>query len=456
MKFFSVNPATEEVMAEFEGMDYRQASAALKESKGRFHEWKNTDIGEKLRLAEALGERLLGRKNELSRIVTDEMGKPIREAIAEIEKCALLCDYYSKSAKGFLEKEVIDTQNKKSYITFEPLGLVLGIMPWNFPFWQVMRFALPAMIAGNLVVLKHASNVPRCSLKIQEIFADSGFPEFVFRSLLVDSSAAMRLVESDHVDAVSLTGSTSAGMQVASIAGKNIKKCVLELGGSDPFIVLEDADIGKAASNAVDARMKNAGQSCIAAKRFIVVKGIESEFEDTLVRNLEKLKVGNPLEESTDIGPLAKRDILEDVERKVEDARTKGAKILFGGGRPGGRGFFYQPTLLSGIKDNMEVYREEVFGPVMPMITAEDEREAVRIANGTPYGLGASIWSSDTEKAERLARQIEAGNVFVNTIVKSDPKLPFGGVKKSGYGRELGEFGIREFVNIKTVVVNSQ
>ncbi len=454
MKLYSINPATEEVLAEFDGIGYEECLRILEKSRSIFAEWKNVRIEERLQCAQNMGKDLLRRKIELSKLMTEEMGKPVRQSVAEIEKCALLCDYYSNSAKRFLEREEIRTQNKKSYISFEPLGLVMGIMPWNFPFWQVMRFALPAVIAGNVAILKHASNVPQCSLKMEELFSDSGFPGHVFKSILADSRTAMRLIESDHVDAVSLTGSTSAGMQVASIAGKNIKKSVLELGGSDPFIVLGDANLEKAAESAVQARMVNSGQSCIAAKRFIVAKEIEKEFEEKLLRKFESLKVGNPLEESTDIGPLAKRDILEDAEKKVSDAKNKGAKILFGGKRLGGKGFFHQPTLLSNIKPDMDVYSEEVFAPVLPLIVADNEEEAIRIANNTPYGLGASIWSSDIEKAETLAMQIEAGNVFVNTIVKSDPRLPFGGIKKSGYGRELGGFGIREFVNIKTVVVN--
>lgn len=386
--------------------------------------------------------------------MTLEMGKPITQSRAEIEKCAWLCEFYAEEAKLMLAPEVIKTEAKKSYIRFDPLGVVLGVMPWNFPFWQVYRFAVPALAAGNGAVLKHASNVPQCALKLEELFVRAGFPKGLFKTLLIDAETSDKLIESDAITAVSLTGSTPAGASVAMHAGKQLKKCVLELGGSDPFIVLKDADINLACKTALLARTINTGQSCIAAKRFILEQPIAAEFEEKMVEHFKTLVVGNPMEEKTTIGPLAKRDIRTTLVKQVNDAIGKGARVLTGGHLIHGKGYFFEPTLLTNITPEMAVYREEVFGPVMTIFTVKNAEEAVNLSNASEYGLGASVWTQNIAHAEELAAQIESGFVSINAMVKSDPRLPFGGVKKSGYGRELGSYGIKEFVNIKTVVVN--
>jgi acyl-CoA reductase-like NAD-dependent aldehyde dehydrogenase len=384
--------------------------------------------------------------------MTREMGKPIREAVAEIEKCAWLCDYFAEKAALFLRPEEIKTEAKRSYVTFEPLGVVLAIMPWNFPFWQVFRFGVPAICAGNCVLLKHAPSVPGCALAIEAAFAAAGFPKGVFQTVLVDPPDALALLDEDKVDAVTLTGSVRAGMKVGETAGRKIKKIVLELGGSDPFIVLDDADIEKAARTAVTARMINSGQSCIAAKRFIVLSQVADVFKKLFVARLEELKIGDPMDEATDIGPLARKDILDNLEEQLRDAHAKGAEIIQRE-HSFRKGFFFAPAVVLHPKEDMKVLKEEVFGPIAPIIVVESEDEAVRIANTTEYGLGASIWSKNLTRAERLAGSIEAGAVAINDMVKSDPRLPFGGVKRSGVGRELSHYGLKEFVNIKTVVV---
>lgn len=382
------------------------------------------------------------------------MGKPITQSRLEVEKCAWLCDFYAEAAPGFLAEESIKTDAKKSYVRFDPLGVVLCIMPWNFPFWQVFRFAVPALAAGNAVILKHASNVPQCALKIEKIFHEAEIDDGIFQTFLIDSATASRLIGFDTVDAVSLTGSTQAGARVAEQAGKNLKKCVLELGGSDPFIVLADADVELSCKIALQARTINAGQSCIAAKRFIIEKSAYAEFEKKIIEYFKTLKMGDPLDPNVNIGPLAKKEIRDDLYGQVKDAVKKGAKILVGGKSVTGKGYFFEPTLLTNITPDMAVYREETFGPVMSLFIVGNAEEAVRLANNSEFGLGASIWTKNIELAEKMAAQIESGAVFINGMVKSDPRLPFGGVKKSGFGRELGSYGIKEFVNIKTVVIN--
>jgi succinate-semialdehyde dehydrogenase/glutarate-semialdehyde dehydrogenase len=379
------------------------------------------------------------------------MGKIIRESLSEVEKCANACNYYADHAAGLLEDRIIPTDASKSLVTFQPMGVILAVMPWNFPFWQVFRFAVPSIMAGNAAVLKHASNVPGCSLAIEEIFRDAGFPGNLFRSLIIPSAEVGPVVADPRIVAATLTGSELAGSEVASLAGKHIKKTVLELGGSDAFIVLGDAAMDKAVKTAVTARMINQGQSCIAAKRFIVVKSRATEFETRVRLALESLKIGDPLDRQTDVGPLARKDIAVEIDRQVRRSVAAGARLVLGGLPVKRTGFYYQPTLLADVKKDMPVYSEETFGPVVSIIPVNDEEEAIAVANDSEFGLGGSVWTEDLEHGEAVARKIETGAVFVNGLTKSDPRLPFGGIKKSGYGRELGEAGIREFVNVKTI-----
>ena len=386
-------------------------------------------------------------------MITREMGKPIKESLAEIEKCAWLCDYYAGEVERMLLPEEIKTENKKSYVMFQPLGVVLAIMPWNFPFWQAFRFGIPAVAAGNVILLKHASNVPQTAISIEDSFRAAGFPEGVFKTMMIDSKEALNLIDNDKVDAVSLTGSNAAGEEVGAHAAARIKKIVLELGGSDPFIVLDDADIEKAGRIAANARMINAGQSCIAAKRFIVMESVAEEFKTNFMARLKELKLGDPMDENTDVGPLARRDLLEALKRQLLDARTGGAEVVQTEQSGFRKGFFFSPCVVYNPKLDSKVMTEEVFGPIAPVVIVKSEDEAVKIANDTQFGLGASIWSRNIDRAEKLAARIESGFVAINDMVKSDPRLPFGGVKKSGIGRELSHYGLKEFVNIKTVVV---
>ena len=380
------------------------------------------------------------------------MGKPLRQSLAEIEKCAWVCDYYAERAEVFLRDEIIPTEFRKSFVSFEPLGVVASIMPWNFPFWQVMRFAVPALTAGNVGVLKHSSICLGSAQKLEQAFKDAGFPENVFQSVIGDYRAGEALVQA-KIDAVSVTGSVNTGKRVAQLASQDLKKFVLELGGSDPFVVLEDADLNQTAYMATQSRLLNTGQSCISAKRFIVVKEVADKFTKLFVENTQAEIIGDPLDSKTTIGPLVRDSQRDSLAKQVEDARGKGGKILTGGQALKREGFFYEPTIISNVNHDMQVVKEEVFGPAAPVIVVEDEQEAIREANNSEFGLGASIWTNNIDRGIRLARQIESGIVSVNEMVKSDPRLPFGGVKKSGIGRELSEFGIREFVNIKSVVV---
>lgn len=454
MKFRAINPATEEVIKEYEGMSCEDARRMAKAGRAAQAQWAHKSLAERCVLIKKLGDRLRAGIEADARLMTQEMGKPIKQARAEAEKCALLCDFYADSTMRFLAPEEIATEAKKSYVRLDPLGVILGIMPWNFPFWQVFRFAVPALAAGNGTVLKHASNVPGCALRIQELFEEAGFPKGLFQTFLIDSAAAMQLIEDDAIAAVSLTGSTQAGAQVAETAGRALKKCVLELGGSDAFIVLADADLEKAAAAAVQARIINNGQSCIAAKRFIVEQAAAAAFEEKVTAAFKKLKMGDPLDEDVTVGPLAKEEIREGLEKQLKDALSKGARILCGGAAHQGKGFFFEPTLITNISEEMSVYRDEVFGPIMPINPVQNAEAAVALANSSSFGLGASVWTADLVRAEGLAARIESGFVAINGIVKSDPRLPFGGIKKSGFGRELGSYGIKEFVNVKTVVIN--
>ena len=452
-KMVSINPATGDVNREFELYSQERINESIKRSKDAFSDWKRLDVSDRGKHLINAAKVLRRRKKELGEIITMEMGKPIKESIPEIEKCAWALEYFAKNSKKFLEPQIVKTDAKKAYVSFEPRGIILCIMPWNFPFWQALRFAAPALSGGNVVLLKHSSYVPLCALEIEKVFSDAGFPEGVFQTLLIDGPTASSLIKRKEIDAVSLTGSISAGKKVAEVCGQNMKKFVLELGGSDPFIVLEDADIEQAAKIAVLSRFQDAGQSCIAAKRFIVVQSIAQEFTSKFVEIASKLKVGDPMNPDTDMGPLVRKEQIQIIEDQVKDSLSKGAKVLLGGGRLPGNGYFYSPVILTGVTKEMKVINEETFAPVAPVIIAKDEAEAIRIANDSELGLGASLWTKDTNKGIHLSRELESGVVVINSLVKSDPRLPFGGIKKSGIGRELSKFGLYEFMNIKSVSV---
>ena len=451
MAIESLNPATDEVLETFREIGREDVERMLAAAHAAFLEWRDARYAARAKNMRQAATILRTRKLDYARLMTLEMGKPIVQGEAEIEKCAWTCEYYADHAEALLAEQPRQTDASRSYVRFDPLGVVLAVMPWNFPFWQVFRFAAPALMAGNAAVLKHASNVPRCALTIEEIFRDAGFPRGLFATALVGSSAVPALIADRRVAAVTLTGSDHAGSQVAQHAGRELKKTVLELGGSDPFIVLADADLAAAASTAADARLVNSGQSCIAAKRFIVVEAVADRFLDRFVQELRSRRVGDPLARETQVGPQARVDLRDALHRQVEESVKRGAKLLLGGQVPPGKGAFYPATLLTAVDKGMPAFDEETFGPVAAVIRAKDEADAVRLANDSQFGLGASLWTQDRARAERMAAQIEAGSVFVNGLVKSDPRLPFGGIKRSGYGRELSEYGIREFVNIKSV-----
>lgn len=452
MKIETVNPSTGKVIATYAVENSEDVSRKVNLGRQAYAEWKKVDPGERAELMRRLGRVMRKNREDYARTVTEEMGKPVRQSLAEIEKCAWVCDYYAEHAEAFLRDQIVPTEFRKSFVSFEPLGVIASIMPWNFPFWQVMRFAIPALTAGNVGVLKHSSVCLGSAVKLAQAFHDAGFPEHVFQIVIGDYRIGEALVQAD-IDAVSVTGSLSTGKRVAELASDGLKKFVLELGGSDPFIVLEDADLNQTAHMATQSRLLNTGQSCIAAKRFIVVKGIADKFTKLFVENTEAEVLGDPLDPKTTVGPLVRDNQRQSLAKQVEDARTKGGKVLIGGKSVNGEGFFYEPTIVSNVGHDMDMVREEVFGPAAPIIVVENEEQAVQEANNSEYGLGASIWTNNIERGIKLARQVESGLVSVNEMVRSDPRLPFGGVKKSGIGRELSEFGIREFVNIKSVVV---
>lgn len=456
MRMVSVNPYTEEINGEFDTLTPERCREAVERARKAFAEWRNLSVGQRAGHIKNVARGLRAARERYGEIITGEMGKPVKQAVGEIEKCAWLCDFYAENASKLLHDEPIATEAAKSYVRFEPLGVILGIMPWNFPFWQVFRFAVPAMAAGNVCLLKHASNVPITALEIEELFRGCGFSPHIFSTLLIDSTTAQWLIEQDLVDGVSLTGSVGAGSKIGAAAGRAIKKTVLELGGSDPFIVLDDADLDKAARTGVASRTINTGQSCIAAKRIIVMEAVAEEFLARFIDYFKRLRIGDPMLEETDVGPLARKEFVEDLESQLEDARAKGAEVTYGPEIPEGNGFFARPAVLTKVRADMKVVSEEVFGPVVPVLTVKSEREAIELANSTRMGLGASIWSKDIERAERMARQMEAGFVAINDMVKSDPRLPFGGIKKSGVGRELSYFGLKEFVNVKSIVIKSE
>ncbi len=451
MTIQSINPATEEVMATFEEMSDAEVERALAQAQAAFEQWRTTSLTERAARLRQVAAYLRTHRDELARLATLEMGKPIVQAEAEIEKSALGCEYYAENAARFLAEEPIPTNAAESYVAYTPLGVILAVMPWNFPFWQVFRPIAPAVMAGNALVLKHSSNVPQCALAIEKVMREAGFPEGLFRTLLISGRKVERVVADPRIRLVTLTGSDDAGSQVAAVAGRHLKKTVLELGGSDPYVVLADADLDAAATTGAIARNQNSGQSCIAAKRFIVVESVADEFERRFVNAVAALKVGDPLDRTTNIGPLARDDLRDTLDRQVKATLAEGATVLLGGERRPGRGYYYSPTVLSRVTPAMVAFREETFGPVAAVIRAKDADEAIRLANDSIYGLGASLWSSDLARAQQLARRIESGQVFINGMVASDPRLPFGGVKRSGYGRELSGFGIRELVNIQTI-----
>lgn len=449
----SINPATGELMKTFNCLTENEALEEVKKSRKAFAEWKNKSIKERVTILKKAGEIIKKNSRKYGELATKEMGKPIKQAVGEVEKCASVCDYYFENAEKFLADEIVKTENKKSFVSFEPLGVILGIAPWNFPFWQVFRSAIPVLAAGNVCLLKHSSNVPQCALAIEDIFSEAGLPKDVFKTLPISGKTAGILVEKDLVDGVSLTGSVEAGKRVGEIAGRNLKKVVFELGGSDPFIVLEDADINFACETGVNARFQNNGQSCAAGKRYIVHRKIAGEFKEKIVKFTKELPIGDPLDEKIIIGPLARDDLRIDLERQLKMAVENGAKILTGGKRVNRKGYFFEPTIIE-VKVGNPILQVETFGPLMTIVVAENVEEIINIANSTEFGLGASIWTKDLRKGENIARRIEAGMVFVNGMVKSDSRLPFGGIKKSGIGRELGSYGIKEFVNVKTIVIN--
>ena len=451
MSIQTINPATGETLEAYEETSPRELDQILARAHAMFLEWRTVPFAERARRMRKAAEILRTRQTQYARTMTLEMGKPIVQAEAEVEKCGSVCDYYAEHAEAFLAAQPRETEASRSYVRFDPLGAVLAVMPWNFPFWQVFRFAAPALMAGNVGILKHASNVPGCALAIEQVFRDAGFPPGVFSSVLIPAPMVAGLIADPRVVAVTLTGSERAGSTVAEHAGRHLKKTVLELGGSDPFIVLADGDVQAAARTAADARLINSGQSCIAAKRFIVVESLADQFIERFRGELQGRRMGDPLARETQVGPQARADLRDSLHRQVAESVKRGAKRLLGGEIPAGKGAFYPPTLLAAVDKGMPAFDEETFGPVAAVIRAKDEADAVRLANDSPYGLGASVWTGDRACAERVAAQIEAGSVFVNSLVKSDPRLPFGGIKRSGYGRELSEYGIREFVNIKSV-----
>ncbi len=451
MAIETINPANNQLVKSFDEYSSEQVSLIIEKAQTAFLTWRETSFMERSKLMFKAASILRKSKKKYAEIMTIEMGKPITQAIAEVEKCAWVCDYYAENAESFLSEEFIQTDASESYVQFDPIGIVLAVMPWNYPFWQVLRFAAPALMAGNVALLKHASNVPMSALAIEEVFSEAGFPKNVFSTLLIGSKQVQDVIENPLVKAATLTGSEPAGKAIASYAGKVLKKTVMELGGSDPFIILNDANIAEAVKDGVTSRILNNGQSCIAAKRFIMVEDIADQFETQFVKRMKELVVGDPMDNNTELGPIAREDLLEELDWQVKETVKQGGKILTGGERVDREGAFYQPTVLSNVKKGMLAYSEELFGPVAIMIRAKDENDAIEIANDTPFGLGASIWTSDIKQAKKLTKQIDSGAVFINGFVKSDPRLPFGGVKNSGYGRELSHYGIKEFVNIKTI-----
>jgi succinate-semialdehyde dehydrogenase/glutarate-semialdehyde dehydrogenase len=455
MAIASINPATGETLKTFDALSTTQLNEKLQRAADTFRTYSRTSFASRTSMMMRAAEIIEADKQRFGEIMTLEMGKPIKAAIAEAEKCAWVCRYYAENAEKHLADQIVETNAQKSYVHFQPLGPVLAVMPWNFPFWQVFRFAAPALMAGNVGLLKHASNVPQCALAIEEIFARAGFPDGAFQTLLIGSDAVEGILNDNRVVAATLTGSEPAGRSVAATAGKQIKKTVLELGGSDPFIVMPSANLAEAVTTAVKARTINNGQSCIAAKRFIVATEIYDEFEKQFVNEMRALKIGDPLEESTEIGPMATPQIVNDLDEQVKKAVASDARVLTGGKKIDRPGNYFEPTVLVDVDLRSPVSCEEIFGPVAMLFRVSGIDEAIKVANATPFGLGSAAWTNDANEQAQFIDELEAGAVFINSMVASDPRLPFGGVKHSGYGRELADFGIREFVNIKTVWIGA-
>jgi acyl-CoA reductase-like NAD-dependent aldehyde dehydrogenase len=453
-KIKTINPTTEEIIQEYEIMTKEQIDDKVKKARNTFQDWKR-NANKRTDLLHDFANELRKNKETLAKTATTEMGKPIKEARSEVEKCTWVMEYYADNGQIFSTDEVVNTDARKTVIKFQPIGVIGSIMPWNFPYWQALRFAAPSLMIGNTIVLKPASATMQCGIEIEKAFDRAGLPDGVFQTLVGDSSIAESLIDSD-INAVTFTGSVPVGAKVAQRATSQVKKTVLELGGSDPFIVCEDADVEKASSGATKGRFINCGQSCIASKRFIVVKNVANDFIEKFVQKTERLKVGDPLSDDTDIGPLVNASGLKKIDSQVKESVKEGAEVLTGGEQIGKKGYFYKPTVLKNVNPEMSIAQEEVFGPVAPIIVADDEVEAIELANNSDYGLGASIWTQDLDKAERLSSSVESGIVSVNNVVASDPRVPFGGVKKSGFGRELSRYGMLEFVNIKSVRLYDQ
>lgn len=450
----SINPATGEIIKQYKFHAPEQVAQAIANAHACYESWSRVPVSQRAATLPKVADALLAKKDAYARLISAEMGKPLAQGIAEIEKCASTARYFAENAPRFLADEPVASEYKKSYVAFRPLGIILGVMPWNFPFWQVLRFALPSIAAGNVALLKHASNVPGCALAIEEVFKEAGLPEHIFQSLLIPGNRVEEVIADPRVAAVTLTGSTPAGKSVAAAAGKYLKKTVLELGGSDPYLILADADIEHAVKTCAQARLFNAGQSCVSAKRLIVVPQVKEKFEQGLLEIFKAQKTGDPFDAATTVGPMSRADLRDELHGQVQRSIQAGARCLLGGEKPQGKGAFYPPTILADVKKGMAAYEEEFFGPVAIIIPARDEEDAIRVANDSPFGLGGAVFSKDIARAEKIARErIESGTVVVNMMVRSDARLPFGGVKDSGYGRELSHFGLREFVNIKTVVV---
>ena len=454
MNLISINPANNKKINSYEEISKDSINQIIDSSFNTFLEWRNKSFSYRAKKMRHLAELLKQKKELLGLLMTKEMGKPIKQSIAEAEKCAWVCEYYADNAEKFLSQKEIPTGSTKSFISFQPIGIVLAIMPWNFPFWQVFRFASPALMAGNVGILKHASNVQGCAIEIEKLFLEAGFPKFAFSNLVIGSKKVSNVIKNSKISAVTLTGSTPAGKSVASLAGSLLKKTVLELGGYDPYVILEDADLDNAVKSCIAGRMLNAGQSCIAAKRFIVVQSCLKEFIDKVHNEIKKMKMGDPINPDINIGPMVNNIARDELHQQVLISIEKGAKLLFGGKIPQLDGAFYPPTLLVDVEPGMPAFDDELFGPVAVVISAKDQSHAIELANKTNFGLGAAIFTRDLDIGENIAtKELEAGSCFVNDFVNSAPRLPFGGIKESGYGRELSEFGIQEFVNIKSVVV---
>ena len=454
MTLKSINPSTGEIINEYNEMTLKEVNDILEKSNKAFLSWRKKSFSERSGMMKKSADILLNNRDKYATLMAKEMGKPIKQGRAEIEKCAWVCNYYANNTENFLQQEIIKTEISKSLVTFQPLGVIIAVMPWNFPFWQVFRFIAPTLMAGNACILKHASNVSGCALAIEDIIQRANFPRDIFRTLLVNNNKIEEILENPIIKAATLTGSTPAGRAIASKAGEMIKKTVLELGGSDPYLILEDADIDSAVTECIASKLINSGQSCISAKRFIIDKAVREPFEKLFVQKMRDVVHGNPMEESTKLGPLARHDIRDNLHTQVLDSIEKGAKCLLGGTIPEGKGFYYPPTVLTDVKKGMHAYNEELFGPVASIIPVNNEKEAIRVANDSPFGLGAAVFTNDVIKGERIAiNELDAGCCSVNTHIKSDPRLPFGGIKESGYGRELSHQGVKEFINIKTILV---